>query len=317
MCFAHDLNRGGHVAPALLYVAAAAICSGTATVLQAIGARQMPVHLRLDHVLVWRLLHNWTYVLALVLVGAGAALSFAALRSLPLFVVQAGRASSLGVAALLATVVLGARLRWVDFAALIGIATGLVLLAGSVRPTPALAVGAMTHVVLAGTVVAVIAAAALALKIEPVARAGLVLATIAGVAFAVVAVAARTLPSLAPAALVADPDAWTICVAGALGLALSALAVQRAAAVATTALLVGVETTLGAGLGMVLAGDRPVPSAEVRTAVAFALVLVGALAIARFASPDGVLAASSADEGDGPAQDELSVATVGDGRSGG
>jgi hypothetical protein len=304
------------VAPALLLVAAAAICSGTATVLQAVAARRMPVHPRLDHVLVWRLLHSRMYVLALVLVGAGAALSLVALRSLPLFVVQAGRASSLAVAAVLATMVLGARLRWVDVVALVGIGTGLVLLARSVTPAPAVAAGGVTHVVLAGMVVGVVVAAALALRVEPASRAGLLMAAIAGVAFAVVAVGARTLPSLAPSALVADPDAWTICVAGALGLALSALAVQRAAAVAATALMVGIETTLGAGLGMLLAGDRPLASAAARTAVAFVLVLAGALAIARFASPDGVLAASAGDADlDGVTPDEKvnAVAAVGDG----
>jgi hypothetical protein len=83
-----------------------------------------------------------------------------------------------------------------------------------------------------------------------------------------------------------------MCVAGVLGLAVNALALQRAAAVATTALMVGIETTLGAGLGMVLAGDRPVAGAEVRTAIAFLLVLLGTVAIARFASPDGVLVAA-------------------------
>jgi hypothetical protein len=311
MSGAHHIQRGAHVTTALLCVAAAAICSGTATVLQALAARRMPVHPRLDLVLVGRLLQSRTYVAALVLVAAGSALSLVALRSLPLFVVQAGRASSLAVAAVLATMVLGARLRWFDFAALLGIGTGLVLLALSVAPSPAVAAGAGTEGVLAGVVVAAVVATAVVLRMESTSRAGLVMGAIAGVAFAVVAAGARTLPNLAPAALVVDPVAWTICAAGALGLAVNALALQRAAAVATTALMVGIETTLGAGLGMLLAGDRPVASAEVRTAIAFLLVLLGTLAIARFASPDGVLAAAGleADVGDHlPAADELSDA---------
>ena len=277
---------------ALLCVAAAALCSGTATVLQALAARRMPVHPRLDHILVGRLLKSRTYVAALLLVGAGSVLSLVALRSLPLFAVQAGRASSLAVAAVLATVVLAARLRWIDLAALVGIGTGLVLLALSVAPSPAGAAGAGTEGVLAGVIVATVVAAAVALRMESASRAGLVMGAIAGVAFAVVAAGARTLPSLAPAVLVGDPVAWTMCVAGVLGLAVNALALQRAAAVATTALMVGIETTLGAGLGMLLAGDRPVVGAEVRTAIAFLLVLLGTVAIARFASPDGVLVAA-------------------------
>ncbi|MGV8977984.1 MAG: hypothetical protein ACOH17_08060 [Cellulomonas sp.] len=287
---------------ALLFVAAAALCSGTATVLQAIAARRMPVHPRLDHILVGRLLQSPTYVIALALVGAGSVLSLVALRSLPLFAVQAGRASSLAVAAVLATVVLGARLRWPDFAALVGIGAGLVLLAMSVAPSPAGAAWGGTEGVLVGVVVATVLATVVALRLESTARAGLVMGAIAGVAFAVVAAGARTLPSLAPAALVGNPVAWTMCAAGALGMAVNALALQRAAAVATTALMVGIETTLGAGLGMLLAGDRPVVGAEVRTAAAFLLVLLGTLAIARFASPDGVLVAAGLEtDADAPA----------------
>lgn len=277
---------------ALLCVAAAALCSGTATVLQALAARRMPVHPRLDHVLVGRLLRSRTYVAGLLLVGAGSVLSLVALRTLPLFAVQAGRASSLAVAAVLATVVLSAHLRWIDYSALVGIGTGLILLALSVAPSPAGAAGAGTEGVLAGVLVAVVVAAAVVLRMRSASRAGLVMGAIAGVAFAVVAAGARTLPSLAPAALVADPVAWTMGAAGVVGLAVNALALQRAAAVATTALMVGIETTLGAGLGMVLAGDRPVAGAEVRTAIAFLLVLLGTVAIARFASPDGVLVAA-------------------------
>ena len=284
---------------ALLCVAAAALCSGTATVLQALAARRMPVHPRLDHILVGRLLKSRTYVAGLVLVGAGSVLSLVALRTLPLFAVQAGRASSLAVAAVLATVVLGARLRWVDYSALVGIGTGLVLLASSVAPSPAGAVGAGTEGVLAGVVVAVLVAAAIALRVRSASRAGLIMGAIAGVAFAVVAAGARTLPSLAPATLVGNPVVWTMGVAGILGLAVNALALQRAAAVATTALMIGIETTLGAGLGMVLAGDRPVVGAEVRTAVAFLLVLLGTVAIARFASPDGVLVAAGLEAAEG------------------
>ena len=275
----------------------------------------MPVHPRLDHVLVGRLLRSRTYVAALVLVGAGSALALVALRSLPLFAVQAGRASSLAVAAVLATVLLGARLRWPDLAALVGIGTGLVLLALSVAPSPAGAAGAGTEGVLAGIVVVTVAAAVVALRMESTSRAGLVMGAISGVAFAAVAAGARTLPSLAPAALVGNPVAWTMCAAGALGMAVSALALQRAAAVATTALMVGIETTLGAGLGMLLAGDRPVVGAEVRTAVAFLLVLLGTRAIARFASPDGVLVAAGLDadanadaDGTAPAADAPSDA---------
>ena len=57
--------------------------------------------------------------------------------------------------------------------------------------------------------------------------------------------------------------AWCAGVCGALGLAVSALALRRAAVVPVTALMVGTETVVGAGLGILLAGDRPAPGAGV------------------------------------------------------
>ena len=75
---------------ALLGVAAAAVCSGTANVLQASAARSEPARAGLDTTLLVRLVRRPRYLLALGLVLAGFALSFLALRTLPLFVVQPG-----------------------------------------------------------------------------------------------------------------------------------------------------------------------------------------------------------------------------------
>src|SRR5665647_3083474 len=63
--------------------------------------------------------------------------SFLALRTLPLFVVQAGRASSLAVTAVLAVLVLRTRLKRVEIGAVVVVACGVVLLAagaGTQRP---------------------------------------------------------------------------------------------------------------------------------------------------------------------------------------
>lgn len=287
--------------PALLCVAAAALCSGTATVLQAVAVRRLPVEQRLGAGLVVRLARSPGYLVALALVAVGFALSFVALRTLPLFLVQAGRASSLAVTAVVAVVALGARLRWVEVAAVGTIGVGLVVLALSVAPQPAVVDAGATRRVLVGGLVLVVVGAALAVRLRRPVRAGGVLAVLAGVAFALLAVGARTLPGFAPAALVVDPVAWVMAGAGAAGLVLGALALQRAPVVAVTALMVGVETCLGALLGMVLAGDRPAPGGVPATAVAFSLVLLGALAVARFGSADDLA------EGPQPGHDGISV----------
>jgi len=293
-------ERGVKVFAALVCVGAAALCSGTAAVLQAVAARRVPTSARLDTTLVRALARSGTYLGALALIAAGFLLSFVALRTLPVFLVQAGRASSLAVSAVLAAVVLGARLRGVEVVALAGIGVGLVVLATSVAPQPAVAADPQTQAVLAGALVVVVGAAAAALRVRPPARAGLLLAGVGGVAFSVLTVGARTLGDVAPGALVADPVAWTMAAAGALGLVLNALALQRAPVVAASALVVGVETCLASVLGMLLAGDRPARGAELATAGAFALVLVGALVMARFGAPDDRRAAGPpASAGDG------------------
>ena len=114
---------------ALVCVGVAALCSGTAIVLQAVAARRLPADVRLDAALVGGLARSPLYLLALALVALGFGLSFVALRTLPVFAVQAGRASSLAVAAVLSVLVLGARLRWSDWLGLGSIAVGLVVLA--------------------------------------------------------------------------------------------------------------------------------------------------------------------------------------------
>lgn len=274
--------------PALLVVLAAAVCSGTATVLQARAARGEPERPGLDATLVVRLLGRPDYILALGLVAAGFGLAALAMRSLPLFVVQAGRASSLAVTALLAVLMLGARLRRRDVAAVGAVVAGLVLLAAasSTRPSSEVSTAARLGLLLALAAVAAGAAAATRIGSRPLA--GGVLGALAGLAFAALALGARTLRGFSPAELLGDPAAWSVAVGGALGLLLTALALQRTSVVGATAPMVAVETVVGALLGIALCGDRPAAGAAVPAALGFLLVLTGALGLVRFAGAEEV-----------------------------
>lgn len=271
---------------AVLLVVAASACSGAATVLQAREVRHEPEGDGLDAGLMVRLVRRPGYVLALALVAAGFALGLAALRTLPLFVVQAGRASSLAVAALLAVAMLGARLGGRDWLGVGAVVAGLVLLAaaatsGSAEPTSLVVRGALLLGVLL-----VAAAGAAATRIASRPLAGGVLGALAGLAFAALALGARTALDLAPAALVRDPAAWSVVLGGALGLLLGAMALQRTSVVGATAPMVATETVVGAALGITLAGD-PAPAAAVPAVAGFVLVLVGALSLVRFSAQDG------------------------------
>ncbi len=271
---------------ALLAVAAAAVCSGTANVLQARAAQSEPARAGLDATLLVRLLRRPGYLLALGLVVAGFALSFLALRTLPLFVVQAGRASSLAVTALLAVLLLRARLSRVEIGAVVAVISGVVLLAASAGTHRSDVVLIGTRVGLLVALFAVAAAAAAATRIKPASRAGLTLGVLAGLSFAILALGARGLRGYAPEVLLADPAAWAMGGGGILGLLLAAMALQRTSVVGATAPMVGTETVVGAALGMVLCGDRPAPGATTISVLGFALVLAGALSLTRFAAPE-------------------------------
>jgi drug/metabolite transporter (DMT)-like permease len=271
---------------ALLAVAAAAVCSGTANVLQAGAARAEPARQSLDATLLVRLVRRRGYLLALTLVVTAFALSFFALRTLPLYVVQAGRASSLAVTALLAVVVLRARLSRLEVGAIAAVAGGVTLLAAGAGPQNPAALPLTTRIGLLVAVAVVAAAAAVATRIRTTARSGITLGALAGLSFAILALGARGVRSFAPLTLLADPAAWAMGCAGILGLLLAAMALQRASVVGATAPMVAAETTVGAALGMIVCGDRLAHGGALASVVGFALVLAGAMSLARFAAPE-------------------------------
>ncbi|MBU4214639.1 MAG: hypothetical protein KJ792_08295 [Actinobacteria bacterium] len=272
---------------ALVAVGLAALCSGAALVLQARAARAGQGTDRMHVALVWRLVQDRTYLAALVLVAAGFALAFVALRVLPVFVVQAGRASSLAVAALLAVRVLGTRMRPLEWGGLGLTGVGLVLLASS---TTTVRAGSSAHApaVLVGAVLVIAGVGAWAAARPPTKGLGVMLALLAGCGFSVLAAGVHTLVDLAPLALLASPAAWAAAAGGGLGLLLTALAFQRAPAVAVSAVVTGVETVGGAVLGVLLAGDHAAAGREAIAVGGFVLVLAGSSVVARFGTPEVV-----------------------------
>ena len=186
------------VTPALLGVLGAAVCSGTAAVLQADAVRRLPPAGALRPGFAVDLLRSPRYLFALFLVAAGFALSVLALRTLPLFVVQAGRASSLAVTAVLAVLVLRARLRAPELLAIGAVVIGLVLVAVSAGPQQSADIGLTARVALLGAVLGVGALAVAAMRVSPPARSGLILGVLAGLCFGALAVGARVLRDLGP-----------------------------------------------------------------------------------------------------------------------
>lgn len=98
----------------LLGAFGAALGYGIDSVLQALAARRITAVEGLDPRLMVRLVRSWQYLLGLALDGAAFLLSIVALRTLPLFTVQAIVASFLAVTAILGAVVLKMPLRTAD-----------------------------------------------------------------------------------------------------------------------------------------------------------------------------------------------------------
>src|SRR4051794_22677638 len=101
-----------------------AVCDGVAGVPPARAARATARAPGLDARLFLRLSRGAPFVGGLLLDAVGFAAQFAALRRLPVFVVQTAQASSLAVMAVVAVPVLGARLGARQWAAIAAVCAG-------------------------------------------------------------------------------------------------------------------------------------------------------------------------------------------------
>jgi drug/metabolite transporter (DMT)-like permease len=236
---------------------------------------------------------TWRYPLGLALDAVGFALSLVALQSLPVYVVQAIASSFLAVTAVAGVLTLGLRLRRLEVVALVVVVLGLTLVGLSAAPQSAHEVGRR------GQWLVLVASVALVLVSLPLARvrgrAGAwLLGTAGGLAFGVVAVAARALSASVTSAglrhdvhvLLAAPASYAVLVAAPLGLVAYATALQRGTVVQATAPLVVGETVLPAVAGLMLLGDHPRSGWGAVAVLGFVLAVGGSLQLARFGDVD-------------------------------
>jgi hypothetical protein len=266
----------------VLAVAGAALCYGASSVFQAAAVARSG---RADLTgLLGGLARDPRYLFGLLMVAGGFLLSLVAIRALPLFVVQAGRASSLGVTAVLAVLALGTRLHHREKLALGGVAVGLVAVALAATPQgPADVPGAVRWAVLASAVV-LAALTIAAARTRPSAHAAALVAALAGSCFGLLALAARVLGPIALPGVLTDPSAYAVGVASASGLVAGALALQRGSVVAVTTTMVATEAVLGSLLGIAV-GDRPAHGMAWLAAAGFLVTVGSALLLARFGAP--------------------------------
>lgn len=265
----------------------AAVCFGTATVLQAIAARTAAATgggtggPGGDAALLLRALRQWRYLAGLALDGLGFVFQIAALRSLPLYVVGAALASSLAVTAVVAARLLGVRLSGTEWAAVGVVCAGLGML-GLASGAEGGRAGSLTlKYAMLGTAVLVLLLGLVGGRLSGRGRA-LVLGLGAGCGFGVVEVSVRLIDGLAPGTLLRNPAVYALLVGGGAAFLLLTTALQRGSVTAATAGLVIGETIGPALVGVVWLGDRTREGLEWLAVLGFLVAVAGALALARF-----------------------------------
>ncbi|MFR9775691.1 hypothetical protein ACL02O_06480 [Micromonospora sp. MS34] len=261
----------------------AALCSATAAILQSIGARRVAATAHLDPRLLWRLLRSGPYAAGLALDGASSGLTYTALRTVPLFVVQAVGAANLSLVALVAMLVLHVRLAVRDWVAIGGVVTGLLLLLTSAGTGPPAEATAWAGWCLLAAVLALLVGAYLgSSRMRGPALPGL----LAGLSFGSAAVGARLLGRAdSPSTILSSPASYAVVLAGLSGLLLYATGLQRGSVTVVSASAIVGQTLLPSVVGWLVLGDHVRPDAQPVAVLGFVLAVSGAIALARHAQP--------------------------------
>ncbi|MFF9017742.1 hypothetical protein ACF09C_32890 [Streptomyces sp. NPDC014870] len=258
---------------------ASSVCFGTASVLQALGARAATpgTGAGVDVALFLRAVRQWRYLAGLSLDGIGFGLQIVALLSLPIYTVGAALAASLAVTAVVASWLLKARLSRVEWGAVAVVCGGLAMLAVS-SGTEGDETGsdALRWAMLA-TAFGVLGIGALAGRLPEGPRA-LALGLGAGFGFGVVEVAVRLIDGID----LTNPAFYALLVGGGAAFLLLTSALQRGSVTTATAGAVLGETIGPALVGVVWLGDRTREGLAWLAILGFTIAVAGALVLARF-----------------------------------
>jgi drug/metabolite transporter (DMT)-like permease len=259
---------------------ASALFYGVASVLQAIGARRTPESGADPRVLL-RVLMQLPFLAGLALDGLGFAAEFFALRSMPIFAVQAALAASLAVTAVVAVPLLGLRLTVGQWAAVAGVCVGLGLLGLSAGAESAKQPSRAFDWALLGCVVLLAGVGAVALRLPKRVQA-VALGLVAGFAFGVIALGARSIVDMSPLSLLRNPATYAVVGGGVVAFLYYTIGLQRAAVTTVTAALVIGETVLPAVIGVLVFGDTTRAGFGWVAVTGFVLAIACSLALARF-----------------------------------
>lgn len=262
----------------------AALCFGVAMVLQALGAQRHKSTPGEGLLGTAKAMLNLPFAAGIVLDCFGFVAQLIALRSLPLYVVQAALAGALAVTAVLGAALLKIRLGRAEWLGVAGVCVGLAVLGATAGAEGHKQPGQPFHWILLGAVLLIAALGGLAWKLAEPRRAA-VMGTLCGLGFGVVGLAVRLLPTthgmdLTP--LLSDPATYALLAGGGVAFVFMTEGVRGGKVTTATAAMVLGETALPAVLGVVLLGDGTRPGMIPLALAGFALAVAGALALARF-----------------------------------
>lgn len=262
-----------------LLVLLSAVAYAGGIVAQTVAARRTVMKAGLDVGIVGRLVQDRVYLLGFGLQVLGFALAFFARADLPLYFVQAGATTSVGLAAVLGAVLLGWRIRPAEIGTLVVLAVGLVFLAGAAEHSTALDVSVGMGLGLVGVLAAVAGAAVLAARVTGPPGA-VALGVLAGIAFAVLAIASRPLAAGPYLTIPLEPLFWLMVAAAVIGQSLLAAALQRGTTTATMASMDATGVVFASVAGLLVLGDLIVAGRELWVVGGLALVVSGVVVMA-------------------------------------
>jgi drug/metabolite transporter (DMT)-like permease len=272
------------VLAALFAAAVSAVSYGVASVLEAIGARRTSASATVDPRLLVRVGRQAPFVAGLGLDTVGFAAQVLALRTLPVFLVQAAIAANLAVTAVAAIPLLGLRLTPSQWTAIGCVCGGLAMLgfsSGAEHPQPVSLVfrfGLLACVAL----LALVGVAGNRMRGPAQAT---TLGLVAGLSFGVVALAARSITDLHVLAVLGDPATYALVSGGAVAFQFFTIGLQRASVTAVTGSVVVAETVLPAIVGVLVFGDATRHGLLPLAVVGFVLAIGGSLVLARYGDP--------------------------------
>lgn len=228
------------------------------------------------------------FILGTMMVIVGFAGGAIAARYLPLFLSQTIVSANLVVTALLGTIMLNIALHTRDWIAIWTVVLSLCLLGVSSAHHTGSGDNVAFHWGLF-VATALLSAAALAAVYGLGKHAAIVGGAAAGLLFGIIAIAVRVLDGVDPfdpRALLLDPAAWTIAVAGAAGFFIQTVALQLGAVNGVTAVLVVGETAGPSLVGVVFLGDTAKPGLGWLAIIGFIGAVIGAVLVAIYGSGD-------------------------------